>query len=88
MNEENRNQLLARVQMECRRRRIPVSELANRIGRTSQSLHQVLARNTPTMKTIERLCEALGMDRQSFLEPITTEEYGEVMFPRNEGPKE
>ena len=76
------NQLKARVYIESRKRGMPASGFAKSIGKLPQNLDSLLNHNNPRIATVRMLASAFGMTEAEFLQPVTFEEYGEVMIPR------
>lgn len=77
------NHIKARIEVECRRSSITVSELARRTGRSPQALRDILVRGNPTLSTIREIAAALEVDMEELIRPVTAEEYGAAHIPTN-----
>lgn len=78
----NVNQFRARIEVETHRRRWSLSEFARRVGRTPQSLNDVMMRNNPRLDMIVNFAAVFEMTVDDFLVPITAKQYGAEFIPR------
>lgn len=81
----NINQFRARIEIETHRRQWSLSEFARRVGRTPQSLNDVMMRNNPRLDIIVKFAEVFEMTVDDFLVPITVRQYGAEFIPKFNG---
>lgn len=72
-----------RVEVECRKRGLSMTEAARRTGRTPQAFHDILRRGNPTMKTLSEIADAIGCEMEELLRNVTAEEYGRAHLFRS-----
>ena len=76
------NHFKGRVEVECAKRGISLTELGNRMGASQAALSGMLNYGSPSLKTLKRIAVALQVNVAILLQPVSAEEYGKVMRPQ------
>ena len=79
---EDVNHIKARIEVECRKRGITVSEVGRRTGRSPQAFQDILRRGNPTLATLKEIAAALEVEMEDLIRPVSAEEYGEATIPK------
>ncbi len=67
-----------RIEVECDKKGISRAALARKIGKTPQTLNDMLARGNMKATVLKEVAVALGVSMEHLMEPVTDEEYAEV----------
>ena len=80
------NYFKARVEMELKRRGLTTSDLARCMDAAPQNIVVTLNTGNPTIKTMRRFADALGISPETFMRPVTESEYKKIMTETPELP--
>jgi len=77
------NHIKARIEVECQKLGVTMAEIARRTGRSPQALQDILKRGNPTLSTLREIADAMDVEMDVLIKPVTAEEYGEAHLPKN-----
>jgi len=81
---ERINDLRLRIEVECDRIGISRAELARRIGKTPQSLHDVISRGNMKATLALDVARALDIPMEVLLTPVSEHEYAQAKLAKME----
>jgi len=76
------NHFSARVRVLMAQRKISVSELAKKIGKTDAAMSGILRYGHPGYDTLKKISELFGMSIEELMSPVSMEEYAKCFYPQ------